>query len=144
MFPMDPAMDPSAEPEVAARLARRYPVRRSPLRDWRLTAAVLAVIGLAWLVWAAGQGANPAVSARVDGFEVVSDAQIDVRLTVERVDPSRPAECSLFAQAVSYERVGELVVPVASGTDRLTALKVPIRTFKRATTVDIESCRVTG
>ncbi len=107
-------------------------------------AIVLALAGLGWLGWAAWQGAHPEVSARVDGFHVASDAQIDVRLTVERQDPSRAAECSIFAQAITYERVGELVVPVPAGGERLTPVEVPVRTFKRATTADIESCRVTG
>lgn len=140
MFPMDSP----ADADVAARLARRYPTRRSPLKDWRLVAIVVALLGLGWLGWAAWQGAHPAVSARVDGFHVVSDAQIDVRLTVERAAPSRAAECDIFAQAITYERVGEFVVPVPPGGERLTPIEVSIRTFKRATTADIESCRVTG
>lgn len=138
MFPMDAAHDS----DVAARLARRYPVRRTALRDWRLVAAAAALIGLGWLIWAASLGANPAVSARVDGFEVVSDAQIDLRITVERTDPAKAAECDLFAQAVSYERVGELVVPVPPADAQRLQLEVSIRTFKRATTADIEACRV--
>lgn len=136
MFPMNP--------DAAERLARRYPSRRTPVSNWRAWAVLAAAVGLAWLAWAAFTGANPPVTARVDSFEVVSNAEIDVRITVDRPDPRRPAECSLFAQAVTYERVAELVVQIPPGTERLTTHDVALRTFKRATTADIESCRVTG
>lgn len=127
--------------DPAARLDRRYPVHRNRLGDWRLWAVGLAVLGLAWLGWAASTGANPAVSGRVDGFEVLSTTDMRVELSVERQDPSRAAECFLFAQALSYERVGELTFRVEPGDTPLTRLEVTVRTFKRATAVTLESCR---
>lgn len=135
-------MDVVTDPDAAARLARRYP--RPRRRGWIPVAAGLAALGAAWLVWAGLHGATGVVTARVDAFTVRSDTLIDVVVTVDRPDPSLGAECLLYAQAVSFERVGERPVVVAPGGERLTRVEIGLRTFKRATTAVVESCRVAG
>jgi hypothetical protein len=125
------------------RLARRYPPPQR-VRWWIPVASVLAAVGVAWLVWAGGHGAFGTVTARVDGFIVRSDTLIDVMVTVDRPDPSRGAECQLYAEAVSHNRVGELTVVVPPGGEGLTRLDIPVRTYLRATTAVIDSCRATG
>ena len=127
-----------------ARIARRYPTRRAPGRVWIAVAAALAAVGAGWLVWAATIGANPAVSARVSAFDVLSDNAIAVQVTVERPDPSVRVRCLVFAQAVSYERVGELPLELAPGSQRLTEVRVEVKTFRRATTAAVENCRTIG
>lgn len=136
-------MDTVTDLDAAARLACRYPP--PPRRRWWVPLAiVLSVAGLAWLVWAGGHGATGVVTARVDAFTVRSDTQIDVTVTIDRPDPTKGAECLLFAQAVSYDRVGELKVGVPPGGSTLTQLTIELKTFQRATTADIESCHATG
>jgi hypothetical protein len=54
------------------------------------------------------------------------------------------AECLLFAQAVSYDRVGETRIRVEPGGSGLTTVRLELRTFKRATTAAVESCRKAG
>ena len=131
------------QPEVAARLARRYP--SAPANRWWLpTAIALAVAGVAWLVWAGGHGATGLVNGRVDAFDVRSDTLIDVTVSIERPDPARGAECLLYAQAVSFDRVGETKVTIEPGGDALTTVEIGLRTFKRATTAVLEGCRATG
>ncbi len=125
------------------RLARRYPPARRT-RWWIPVAVVLAVAGVAWLVWAGGHGALDVVSARVDAFTVRSDTLIDVTVTVERPDTSRGAECQLYAQAESHDRVGELTVSVPPGGEKLTRLEIGVRTYLRATTAVIDSCHPVG
>lgn len=135
-------MDPVTDPDAAARLARRYPPPRR--RWWIPLAAGLGATGAAWLVWAGLHGATGVVTARVDAFTVRADTLIDVVVTVDRPDPARGAECLLYAQAVSFDRVGELALVVPPGGERLTRVEVGLRTFKRATTAAVESCRTTG
>lgn len=127
----------------AARIASRYP-RRRQRRQWVVVAIVLAVVGTVWLVWAGSYGATGTVTGRVDAFDVRSDTVIDVTVTIDRPDPTRGAECLLYAQAVSYDRVGEITVGVPAGGAGLTTLEIPLRTFKRATTAALENCRTTG
>lgn len=107
-------------------------------------ALALAAAGIAWLVWAGGHGATALVTARVDAFEVRSDTLIEVTVTLERPDPTRGAECLLYAQAASYDRVGETKLRVAPGGAALTTTRIDLRTFKRATTAALEGCRATG
>jgi hypothetical protein len=136
-------MDVVTDPDAATRLARRYP---TPARHrWWIPLAVgLAIAGLVWLVVAGGHWATGVVTGRVDAFTVRSDTLIDVTVTIDRPDPSKGAQCLLYAQAVTYDRVGELGVDVPAGGEGLTQLQVPLKTFKRATTAVIESCHVTG
>ncbi len=128
------------DPEVAARLARRYPVRR-PLLDWRVLAVVCALLALVWTGWVALDGATPPVAARVDAFQITSDTEVEVTLTLEREDPQRAATCLLYVQAVSYERVGELLVEVPADGERVTRQVLTVRTFKRGTSAALEGCR---
>ena len=126
--------------DAAAGLARRYPQQRSG-RWWIPVALVLAAAGVLWLVWAGTYGATGTVTARVDAFEVRSDTTIAVTVSIDRPDPSVGAECLVFAQAVTYDRVGETRVRVDPGGTPLTVVRLELRTFKRATTAAVESCR---
>jgi hypothetical protein len=126
--------------DAAARLARRYPQPRTGWW-WIPVALVLAAAGVSWLVWAGTYGATGTVTARVDAFKVTSDTTIDVTVSIERPDPSVGAECLVFAQAVTYDRVGETRVRVDPGGTSLTVVRLELRTFKRATTAAVESCR---
>ena len=121
------------------RVRRRYPRQR-------VSPAVLALLGLVvlalvcYVVWVATNRANPPVSGRIDTFQVASDNEITATLTIDRPDPSVAAKCFVVAQAVSYDRVGELWVQVPPGDQRLTKVPVSVRTFKRATAVTVDSC----
>lgn len=130
------------EPASTDRIAKRYP--RRARRWWIPLAIALAGIGAAWLAWAGGYYALATVTARVETFEIVSDSQINVRVSVDRPDPSRGAECLLYAKAVSYDRVGEQPVVIPPGGDQLSVVEVELRTFRRATTAVIDSCHTTG
>ncbi len=127
-----------------ARIAARYP-RRSPVDVLVAVVATLAVVGAIGIVILAGlERANPPVVAMVRQFDVVSPQEIAVTIVVQRSDPAQAATCSMFAQAVSYERVGELDVPIPPGTEELTRVELTMQTLKEATSVSVESCTLTG
>lgn len=128
--------------DAATRLARRYPRRRRS-RWWIPVAVGLVALGSIWLAWAGLYGATGTVAGRVDAFDVRSDTLIQVTVTIDRPDPGLPASCLLYAQAVTYDRVGETTVRVPAGGSGLTILDIPLRTFKRATTAAVENCRTT-
>ena len=126
--------------EVAERLARRYPPPRVRRRTKVLLTVLATVVALSWLVWAALLHATPAVSGDVSGFRVVSDTSIEVTMTVQRRDPSRPATCRLLAQSTDFQPVAESAVPVAASTHTVVDLPVTLTTLRRATSVSVTDC----
>ena len=128
----------------AERIAQRYPPPALPRRLWIALAALIVAVGVPWMLWSGLHAANPAVAAKLLAFDVRSDSEVDVTITVERPDPSVAGVCTLKAQAVSYDTVGQLDVELPPGTERLETLKVVVRTFKPATSVSIVACRAGG
>ena len=106
-----------------------------------MAAVALAALGGAWLLWSALYGANPPVSARLESFVVTSDQTVDAVVTTQRPDPTRPATCTLIAQAISYDTVGQYPLELGPSTEVLQTHQLTIRTFKRATSVSIRSCQ---
>ena len=124
----------------AQRIARRYPPSRTPKWLWIVVAVLMAGIGGTWLLWSAFAGANPPISAKIVSWTVTSDQTMDVRVTTQRPDPTRPAACTVAAQAESYETVGQYDIELGTGTQELEDHDIVIRTFKRPTSVKILAC----
>jgi hypothetical protein len=128
---------------VAERLALRYPPPMVSRRLKIVITAVATVVALSWLVWTALLHADPAVSGDVAGFTVVSDTSIQVTMTVQRGDPSRPATCSLLAQSTDFQPVAETTVPIEASTHQVVDVPVTLSTLRRATSVTVRSCSST-
>lgn len=126
-----------------ARLARRYPKRTvvDYLLFGGLGLGVAVTIALAAV--AGVQQSNPEVTAMVRNFEIVSPSQIDIELVVQRNDPGRAAECDVFAQAATYDEVGEATLAIPPGAEKLTSHEFSINTVKEAVSADVETCRTT-
>ncbi|MFL6024248.1 MAG: DUF4307 domain-containing protein [Marmoricola sp.] len=115
--------------------------RPSPHRRTVIVAAttVLAVVFLAWLAWAAWFGRDDAVNAEVNSFEVVSTHEVRVKLDPDLRDAEVRGTCLVRATARDHTIVGELNVSAA----RLRASVgqwIPVRTERRATTVEVVRC----
>jgi len=128
---------------VAERLALRYPPPMVSRRVKILITAVAAVVALSWLVWTALLHADPTVSGDVAGYTVVSDTSIEVTMTVQRGDPSRPATCSLLAQSTDFQPVAESDVAIEASTHQVVDKHVTLTTLRRATSVTVRSCTST-
>ncbi|WP_232549626.1 DUF4307 domain-containing protein [Propioniciclava soli] len=127
----------------AERIARRYPPAALPRWTWIVVAALFVAIGTPWLLWAAIHGANPAIDAKLVAYDVRSDTEVDVQITVERPDPAVTGVCSVRAQAIGTETVGEIDIVMEPGSERLVTVHETIRTFRRATSASVVACRVT-
>ncbi|HEX6246278.1 MAG TPA: DUF4307 domain-containing protein [Nocardioidaceae bacterium] len=126
-------------------LATRYGTPSTGRR--RLTvvvAAVLAVVGVAWLGWAWSSQSHPAVTSDVVGFEVVDAHTATATFTVVRRGPEVEASCLLRAQAADHAIVGELNVTVGPGGDPTERRTETVRTDRLATTVDVVGCLAEG
>jgi hypothetical protein len=125
---------------AAERLARRYP---PPLVGRRAKIAITVVatlVALGWLVWAALLHAEPAVSGQVASYDVVSDTSMDVVITVQRSDPSRPATCRLLAQSTDFQPVAEQDVAIPASRIKVADVRVTLTTLRRATSATVRSC----
>ncbi len=131
---------PGLSAEDAARLRRRYPQPRVPRPVVVGAVATVAVVGLVWLVWVALFHARPAVAADVSAYTVASDSLIRVTVTVDRLDPSVPASCRVRVQAADFQTVGEQMLQVPPGSDRLVDVRLDITTLRRATSASVAEC----
>jgi hypothetical protein len=125
---------------AAERLARRYPPPLVSRRRKAVLTAVAALVALSWLVWTALLHADPVVSGDVAGFDVVSDTSIEVTMSVQRGDPSRPATCRLLAQSTDFQPVAESDVQIEASTHQVVDKHVTLTTLRRATSVTVRSC----
>ena len=107
-----------------------------------VTVGLVAAVGLGWLIWAALFHSRPAVGAQVSASAVISDTAIDVTLTVERREPTRPVSCRVVARAADSRTVGEQRVSVAPTSARLVDVKVTLVTLRRAAGATVEECRL--
>lgn len=124
----------------AARTAVRYPrpTRRRPLLI--AVVAVVAAIGLGWLIWAAYEHANPEVSGAIHVFSIPSAQKVTFTLTVQRRDPSVPVSCAVIAQASNFETVGQKTISLPGATSQLVDLQEELKTIRQATSVSVSQC----
>jgi hypothetical protein len=136
--------EPATRPGLSAldreRLARRYPKPRVPRPVAIGLVALVALLSVAWLVWAALVHSRPVVSAEVTTYTVVSDARIDATVTVDRPDPSVEVVCRVSAQAADFQPVGEVNLPVEATSEQIVNVDISITTLRRATTAVVREC----
>ena len=130
-------VDPAA---AAERLALRYPGPRVSRRTKTVLVGIATLVALGWLVWAALLHATPTVSGQVAGYRVVSDTSMEVRVTVQRSDPSRPATCRLLAQSTDFQPVAETTMQVAASEYEVVDVDVTLTTLRRATSATVRGC----
>ena len=134
--------DPSSITDAdRARVSARYPVKRSKLPIVVVAGLLLSAL-LGWTIWAGGTYATPGINGQLFGYTVVSDAQVDVVIKVYRPDPSKPGYCTIQAQAPSGETVAELDLPIEPATQNDVELKASLKTYLRAHTAIIKTCRL--
>jgi len=132
---------PTTSSEAAERLRLRYPSPRVPRPVVIISVALLAIVFLTWLIWAASIRATPVVSGQVEAYQVVSDREIAVTVTVDRPDPSVAVVCNVVAQASDFQSVGAVDrLEVPARAERVVNLRIVIKTFRRATTASVKSC----
>jgi hypothetical protein len=100
---------------------------------------VVAVVALAWLAWAALVESNPKVESELNGFDVVDDHAVTVRVDVRLSSGTSGASCTVEALAGDHSIVGELHFRPTDGMN-----EVRVRTERRASAVDVPGCIADG
>lgn len=129
--------------EDRARIASRYPRRKRSTPIVIAAGTLATALGLVWLAWASLFHANPAIVGAVNWFSIASDDGVDAIVTVQRNSAEVTGVCTVIAQAVTFERVGETEVRIGAGEDLLSDHAIHIKTLKRATSVSVAQCRPT-
>jgi hypothetical protein len=120
-------------------MAARYGVGRTSRGLLAVVAVVvavfLAIIGV--ITW---RMATPGVQATLLGFDVVSDARVDVTFDVRR-DSVSTTVCVLRAQSERHADVGYATVTISPGREYVQTT-YPLATSSRATTAEVLGCGV--
>ena len=117
----------------------RYGVK--PSHGWKLPAAIIAIVGIIWILWAGLFHATPEFRTTLISFSVVSDEQVSIRYSVQRKDASTLATCTLQARDAKKNVVGEIedeITPGRTSFERIT--EIPTRSA--AATASVARCRV--
>lgn len=119
----------------------RYGRRNWPRWMW-VTFAALALGGaVAWAAWA-GFRPDP-VNGVLYGYDVLGDHQVQVELIVHRRE-SRPAVCTVYAQADDHSKVGERQIQVPGGGPEQRRVRAVITTERRAVNGVLHGCEPSG
>lgn len=114
----------------------------SPARRRMVTivlVAIVAAVGLGWLLWSASYFANPVANVTLIGYQVVDDGHVTVRYSVNR-DPALRLQCTLQAQDELHDPVGQVTVTVPAGPPSTVSRVDTIRTTARAVTGFVVDC----
>ncbi|MDQ3422587.1 MAG: DUF4307 domain-containing protein [Actinomycetota bacterium] len=123
-----------------ARPVERYGAPRPWVRRATIVGVVvLAVIGAAWLLWAAAHHSRPDVTARVTSFDVVDERRVTATIELDR-PPGVAATCLLQAQAPDHGIVGELQATMPASSEQPLNVTYQIPTERLATAVVVDGC----
>ena len=75
---------------------------------WKIPAALLALIGIPWLLWSAGFHSTPAIRHELIAFKVIDERSIEITYLLERNESALPVICTLVARDFDKNVVGEV------------------------------------
>ena len=101
----------------------------TPKRRWIAPAAVFALIGLSWTLWAALSHSQPELRSTLYSFEVTGDREITMKYAIDRRDPDAIVLCTLITLDIDKNIVGQIddqIVAGQSHVERLVAIPARI------------------
>jgi hypothetical protein len=101
----------------------------TPRRRWIAPAAVLALIGLSWTLWAALSHSQPELRSTLYSFEVTGDREITMKYAIDRRDPEAIVLCTLITLDIDKNIVGQIDDQIAAGeshVERIVAIPARI------------------
>jgi len=127
--------------ERDAYLIARYGKHHRTVARWKIPAAIVALIGIPWLLWSAGYHSQPSIRHELIAFKVIDPTKIEITYLLERNIAGLEVICTLVARDFEKNVVGEV-------TDEFKANDAPssqtqsrtIPTRIRAVNADVIGC----
>jgi hypothetical protein len=101
----------------------------SPRKGWIAPAAVFAVIGLTWTLWAALSHSQPELRSTLYSFSVTGEREITMKYAIDRRDPAAIVLCTLITFDIDKNIVGQIddqIVAGQSHVERIVAIPARI------------------
>ena len=103
----------------------RKPTSRKP---WVAPAAILAVFGLSWTLWAALNHAQPELRSTLYSFEITGDREITMKYAIDRRDPDAIVLCTLITLDIDKNIVGQIDDQILGGESKVERIvEIPAR-----------------
>jgi hypothetical protein len=101
------------EPDETFDYNDRYGI--TPRKRWVAPAAVCAILGLTWTLWAALDNAQPELRSTLYSFEVTGDREITMKYAIDRRDPNAIVLCTLITLDFDKNIVGQIDDQIIGG-----------------------------
>jgi hypothetical protein len=100
----------------------------TPRKGWIAPAAILAVIGLTWTIWAALNHAQPELRSTLYSFAVTGDREITMKYAIDRRDPDAIVICTLITLDIDKNIVGQIDDQILGGQSKVERnIAIPAR-----------------
>lgn len=108
---------------------------------WPVVAAIVAILGIGWLMWTALYHSNPPLRSQLVSFTIPSDREASVRYFIERTDSQQVVVCTLIARDFDKNIVGQIDQEIAAGNSKVELVTL-VPTRSEAVNADVSSCRL--
>ena len=122
-----------------ARYGRAPMSRRGRILAWMLPFSGLAVVLLAWVLWANPFGFGDAVDGKDLTHTIVDSSTVSVQFQLT-AQPGRKAACAVKAMDREFSIVGWRVVEYPASTEFIRTFSEKVTTVKPAVTGLVASC----
>jgi hypothetical protein len=119
--------DATPQPDETFDYNERYGI--TPRKSWVAPAAVFAVLGLSWTLWAALNNAQPELRSTLYSFSVTGDREITMKYAIDRRDPDAIVLCTLITLDIDKNIVGQIDDQISAGhshVERIVAIPARI------------------
>jgi hypothetical protein len=117
----------------------RYGATRK--RSWILPAAIFAIIGIPWTIWAALDHSQPELTSKLYSFSITGEREITMRYAIERRDPDAVVLCTLVTLDFDKNIVGQIDDRIEAGESTVERI-VAIPARLAPVSARIVSCRI--
>jgi hypothetical protein len=131
-----------ATPELAARYGRTPGKKRRDITLLIVFGAIVAIVVVAWVIWAGLDEANGSIDAEDAGHSIIDSRTVEISFQVS-MPVGSTAECALQAQNVDHTVIGWKVVEVPASTHPTNTYRERVTTTEKPTAGLISSCWLT-